>query len=125
MILSESPSLNVEKLKLENDFSKIFYKRVYLYYETKHFCSRSEHERHSPSCPFVKGEHTQNVPLSVTYATQPALPHSATMDKIACLSTTASEDYIATATKHGNIVLWNLKHKMRVRKCLFSRDVKG
>ena len=26
----------------------------------------SEHERHSPSCPFVRGEHTQNVPLSGT-----------------------------------------------------------
>lgn len=25
---------------------------------------RSEHERHSPQCPFVKGEYTQNVPLS-------------------------------------------------------------
>ncbi|XP_067616443.1 baculoviral IAP repeat-containing protein 6 isoform X2 [Eurosta solidaginis] len=34
----------------------------------------SEHERHSPMCPFVKGEYTQNVPLSVTYATNPAVP---------------------------------------------------
>ena len=25
---------------------------------------RSEHERHSPACPFVKGEYTHNVPLS-------------------------------------------------------------
>ncbi|XP_053681780.1 baculoviral IAP repeat-containing protein 6 isoform X2 [Sabethes cyaneus] len=33
----------------------------------------SEHERHSPECPFVKGEFTQNVPLSVTYATSPAV----------------------------------------------------
>lgn len=32
-----------------------------------------EHERHSPNCPFVKGEYTQNVPLSVTYATSPAI----------------------------------------------------
>src|ERR1041384_4016310 len=35
---------------------------------------RSEHERHSPACPFVKGEYTQNVPLSVTYASAPASP---------------------------------------------------
>jgi len=28
------------------------------------FVRRSEHERHSPQCPFVKGEFTQNVPLS-------------------------------------------------------------
>lgn len=26
----------------------------------------SEHERHSPTCPFVKGEYTQNVPLAGT-----------------------------------------------------------
>ncbi|XP_014678565.1 PREDICTED: baculoviral IAP repeat-containing protein 6-like, partial [Priapulus caudatus] len=38
----------------------------------------SEHERHSPTCPFVKGEYTQNVPLSVTHATSPAQVHSET-----------------------------------------------
>jgi len=75
---------------------------------------RSEHERHSPGCPYVKGEQTQNVPLSVTYATQPALPHSVAGQKIACVSQTASEDYVATSTKHGNIVVWNLRHKMKV-----------
>lgn len=29
----------------------------------------SEHERHSSTCPFVVGEYTQNVPISVTNAT--------------------------------------------------------
>ncbi|CAG9807884.1 unnamed protein product [Chironomus riparius] len=33
----------------------------------------SEHERHSPDCVFLKGEYTQNVPLSVTFATSPAV----------------------------------------------------
>lgn len=33
---------------------------------------RSEHERHSPFCPFVRGEHTHNVPLSLSFATAPA-----------------------------------------------------
>ena len=28
---------------------------------------RSEHERHSPKCPFVRGECTENVPLSGCY----------------------------------------------------------
>ncbi|KAH3853370.1 hypothetical protein DPMN_095892 [Dreissena polymorpha] len=82
----------------------------------------SEHERHSPSCPFVKGEHTQNVSLSVTYATQPALPHSSTGDRIACVGTTACEDYLATSTSHGNIVVWNLKHKLK-KHCQFVLDV--
>lgn len=36
----------------------------------------SEHERHSPNCPFVIGEYTQNVPLSVTLATCPAIEAS-------------------------------------------------
>ena len=30
----------------------------------------SEHERHSPTCPFVKGEYTQNVPLAGTSSLQ-------------------------------------------------------
>ncbi|XP_052766452.1 baculoviral IAP repeat-containing protein 6-like isoform X2 [Mya arenaria] len=81
----------------------------------------SEHERHSPSCPFVKGEHTQNVPLSVTYATQPALPHSTTGENITCMSSTISEDYVATSTHHGNVVIWNLKHKLK-RHCQFVLD---
>lgn len=25
-----------------------------------------EHERHSPNCPFVRGEYTHNVPISVS-----------------------------------------------------------
>jgi len=33
---------------------------------------RSEHERHSPVCPFVRGEHTHNVPLTISHATAPA-----------------------------------------------------
>lgn len=33
----------------------------------------SEHERHSPNCPFVKGEYTNNVPLSVSNATERAM----------------------------------------------------
>jgi len=33
----------------------------------------SEHERHQPCCPFIKGLPTQNVPLGVYYASQPAL----------------------------------------------------
>lgn len=33
----------------------------------------SEHERHQPNCPYIKGSPTQNVPLSVYYASQPAI----------------------------------------------------
>ena len=34
---------------------------------------RAEHERHMPTCPFVRGEPTQNVPIQVTYSSQPAI----------------------------------------------------
>ena len=40
------------------------------------FPYRSEHERHSPTCPFVRGEPTHNVPFSVTLSTGPAHTHS-------------------------------------------------
>ncbi|GAB6020665.1 hypothetical protein CHUAL_003335 [Chamberlinius hualienensis] len=73
----------------------------------------SEHERHSPSCPFVKGEYTQNVPLSVTYATSPALLHSDRLEKFSCLSTSSYPDLIATATDAGNIVVWNLSRVLK------------
>ncbi|WAR19278.1 BIRC6-like protein [Mya arenaria] len=72
-------------------------------------------------CFTCNGEHTQNVPLSVTYATQPALPHSTTGENITCMSSTISEDYVATSTHHGNVVIWNLKHKLK-RHCQFVLD---
>ncbi|XP_064603703.1 baculoviral IAP repeat-containing protein 6-like isoform X3 [Liolophura sinensis] len=79
----------------------------------------SEHERHSPSCPFVKGEYTQNVPLSVTHATQPACFHGDYSDKIECLSPTNSENYLATSTLNGNVVVWSIGHILK-KHCQFN-----
>uniref|UniRef100_A0A2C9JJC5 Dual E2 ubiquitin-conjugating enzyme/E3 ubiquitin-protein ligase BIRC6 n=1 Tax=Biomphalaria glabrata TaxID=6526 RepID=A0A2C9JJC5_BIOGL len=73
----------------------------------------SEHERHSQSCPYIKGDCTQNVPLTVTYATQPAQFHGDSKQKIACLSSTFNEDFIATSTKDGNIVVWDISHILK------------
>ncbi|KAK3094209.1 hypothetical protein FSP39_025467 [Pinctada imbricata] len=81
----------------------------------------SEHERHAPACPFVKGEYTQNVPLCVTYGSQPAKRHGDKNDKIECMSTTTAEDYIATSTLHGSIVVWNTS-KLVKRHCHFNLD---
>ncbi|XP_076097651.1 dual E2 ubiquitin-conjugating enzyme/E3 ubiquitin-protein ligase BIRC6-like isoform X3 [Mytilus galloprovincialis] len=81
----------------------------------------SEHERHSPACPFVKGEYTHNVPLSVTYASQPAKRHGDKKDKIECISSTTSDDFVATSTLNGNIVVWNCRHVMK-RHCQFNID---
>nr|KAG5700864.1 hypothetical protein BaRGS_012271 [Batillaria attramentaria] len=82
----------------------------------------SEHERHSPQCPYIKGEFTQNVPLSVTYATHPAQLHGEVQDKIACISTTFNEDFVATSTRDGNIVVWNISHLLQ-KHCTFNLDL--
>ncbi|XP_062862910.1 baculoviral IAP repeat-containing protein 6 isoform X2 [Trichomycterus rosablanca] len=75
----------------------------------------SEHERHSPNCPFVKGEHTQNVPLSVTLATSPAqFPSSDSSDKISCYGFGSCPHFLATATKRGKICIWDVSKLMRV-----------
>ncbi|KAM4590981.1 dual E2 ubiquitin-conjugating enzyme/E3 ubiquitin-protein ligase BIRC6 [Odontesthes bonariensis] len=76
----------------------------------------SEHERHSPNCPFVKGEHTQNVPLSVTLATSPAqFPNSPdSSDKIACYGFGSCPQFLAAATKRGKICIWDVSKIMKV-----------
>ncbi|XP_056147249.1 baculoviral IAP repeat-containing protein 6 [Lampris incognitus] len=76
----------------------------------------SEHERHSPNCPFVKGEHTQNVPLSVTLATSPAqFPSSPDgSDKIACYGFGSCPHFLAAATKRGKICIWDVSKMMKV-----------
>ncbi|CAL4125472.1 unnamed protein product, partial [Meganyctiphanes norvegica] len=81
----------------------------------------SEHERHSPNCPFVKGEYTHNVPLSVTYATSPALSHSERAEEVAHVSNTNSHQFMATATRHGSIVVWNTAKQLK-KEVSFSID---
>ncbi|XP_054010480.1 baculoviral IAP repeat-containing protein 6 isoform X1 [Hylaeus anthracinus] len=70
----------------------------------------SEHERHSPACPFVKGEYTQNVPLSVTLATAPAREAGDTIDVI---STTNASGLVATASSSGFISVWNVTNQLK------------
>lgn len=70
----------------------------------------SEHERHSPDCPFLKGEYTQNVPLSVTHATSPAtstggfdILSSGDNGSITCVGNVAT----------GDITVWNVERQLR------------
>ncbi|XP_037073509.1 LOW QUALITY PROTEIN: baculoviral IAP repeat-containing protein 6-like [Pollicipes pollicipes] len=68
----------------------------------------SEHERHSPSCPFVKGEHTENVTLSVTESTEPAQAHGAEHGEEATLLAASSCAHLAaTGTRRGHLVVWS------------------
>lgn len=76
---------------------------------------RSEHERHSPNCPFVKGEHTQNVPLSVTLATSPAqFPCADGTDRIVCFGSGSCPHFLAAATKRGKICIWDVSKLTKV-----------
>lgn len=69
-----------------------------------------EHERHSPTCPFVKGEYTQNVPLAVTYATEPATQIGAGFDIVSAGTDT---DIVATANSvSGEVQLWKVKRQL-------------
>ncbi|XP_053567827.1 baculoviral IAP repeat-containing protein 6 isoform X7 [Bombina bombina] len=75
----------------------------------------SEHERHSPNCPFVKGEHTQNVPLSVTLATCPAqFPCTDGTDRLSCYGVGNCPYFLASATKRGKICVWDVSKLMKV-----------
>jgi len=80
----------------------------------------SEHERHSPACPFVKGEYTQNVPLSVTLATAPAREAGDTVDVI---GTTNVTGLAATASSNGFVNIWNITNQLKVsysRFCIIN-----
>ncbi|XP_044731226.1 baculoviral IAP repeat-containing protein 6 [Chrysoperla carnea] len=94
----------------------------------------SEHERHSPSCPFVKGEYTQNVPLSVTYATVPAVDvtnllttssnHQTSSSPPPCtdvtiISQTNVQDMIAFGHKNGMVTVYNISGKLKRTHCFY------
>lgn len=65
----------------------------------------SEHERHSPSCPFVKGEYTQNVPLAITSATNPATATNG----FSIMSTGVDSNILCTGNVTGDVELWKTK----------------
>jgi baculoviral IAP repeat-containing protein 6 (apollon) len=72
----------------------------------------SEHERHSPDCPFLKGEYTQNVPLSVTLATSPSIEtggfdliSSGDNGNICCIGKVST----------GDVTVWNVERQLK--KC--------
>lgn len=69
----------------------------------------SEHERHSPNCPFVKGEYTQNVPLSVTYATSPAIQ----TDGFSVISNTDHCHIMCTSDGSDEVTIWSVERQLR------------
>ncbi|XP_022103686.1 baculoviral IAP repeat-containing protein 6-like [Acanthaster planci] len=72
----------------------------------------SEHERHSPNCPFVRGEPTENVPFSFTLATGPAQLHGDGSQKITCVGTSSCPHLMVTSSRHGNVSLWDVANQL-------------
>lgn len=78
----------------------------------------SEHERHSPTCPFVKGEYTQNVPLAITYATDPAIQTTG----FSIVSNGTQAHIICTGELSGDIQLWKIKRQLKKVGSIRIRD---
>ncbi|KAL9897854.1 dual E2 ubiquitin-conjugating enzyme/E3 ubiquitin-protein ligase BIRC6-like isoform 3-T4 [Glossina fuscipes fuscipes] len=77
----------------------------------------SEHERHSPMCPFVKGEYTQNVPLSVTYATNPAV-RTAGILGFDVISNSDYANVLCTSCSHtGDVTIWSIERHLKQMHC--------
>jgi hypothetical protein len=81
----------------------------------------SEHERHSPICHFVRGEITENIPLSVTAATLNAnqcFSPPKNMNEIntslrgegsiRCTSELSSDRYFAVSDAHGHVIVYDM-----------------
>ncbi|XP_026725777.1 LOW QUALITY PROTEIN: baculoviral IAP repeat-containing protein 6-like [Trichoplusia ni] len=71
-----------------------------------------EHERHSPNCPFVRGEYTHNVPISVTNATACAVPCT----NVTVVSKGNTGDLIATGTPEGKVNIWRFDCGLKLVK---------
>lgn len=69
----------------------------------------SEHERHSPDCAFVKGEYTQNVPLTVTYATNPAVA----TNRFTIVSNGCQTNIICTGNRVAEVNIWNIERQLQ------------
>ncbi|ENN81405.1 hypothetical protein YQE_02221, partial [Dendroctonus ponderosae] len=63
----------------------------------------SEHERHSPTCPFVIGEYTQNVPISVSKATEKVSVHKR-VTALSIVSDKAAKEKAVTKSVRPTII---------------------
>ncbi|CAH0552135.1 unnamed protein product [Brassicogethes aeneus] len=72
----------------------------------------SEHERHSPNCPFVMGEYTQNVPLSVTHATNPAADATYRGAPLALLGSSGAPELVPAAYPDSLVSVFDVSGKV-------------
>ncbi|XP_068681369.1 baculoviral IAP repeat-containing protein 6-like isoform X1 [Montipora foliosa] len=72
----------------------------------------SEHERHCPECSFVRGDHTKNVPMSVSLATALAYGHEGTQIKL--ISDSSCSHYIAACSEGGQVIIWDIQEELKI-----------
>jgi baculoviral IAP repeat-containing protein 6 len=77
----------------------------------------SEHTRHFAECPFVSRQWTNNVPLSVTMATTPAVTMTTSGSGCPTLSTSWGCPYVGVTWENGTIAIYD------VGKCLYTHEV--
>ena len=79
---------------------------------------RSEHERHALQCPYIRGESTDNVPITLTDASHPAIQitgeEEETRDEVICLGISHGSQLVAVGTESGRIVLLDLSCRLTV-----------
>ena len=79
---------------------------------------RSEHERHTGGCPYVRGEYTDNVPSSASEASHPAVYCSEKGDSVVCISSTSTgTGLVAVGTECGHISIWELDRGLLIMVC--------
>ncbi|CAH1128208.1 unnamed protein product [Ceutorhynchus assimilis] len=72
-----------------------------------------EHERHSPNCPYVLGEYTQNVPISVTNATGPAIDATFRGGTLDILGASSVGKLLPTCSRDGLISVYDVSRKIK------------
>ncbi|KAL1493780.1 hypothetical protein ABEB36_009469 [Hypothenemus hampei] len=73
----------------------------------------SEHERHSPTCPFVIGLYTQNVPIAVTNATAPAVEATNGGVNISVIGSSSISKLLPTCTHDGLVSVFDVSGKVK------------
>ena len=94
-----------------------------LNYNFPYLVRRSEHERHALQCPYIRGESTDNVPLTLTEASHPAVQVITEMegkaevegsDEVVCLGTSLGTDLLAVGTERGRVIILDMSHGMLI-----------
>lgn len=69
----------------------------------------------------MRGEYTENVPLSVTESSHPALECGSSGDVIVCISTSTGTGLVAVGLECGTVSLWDVDRGLYVMVSLLRK----